>query len=43
MWVYDNPEDCGYMPFIINKASFELRMETISMLMTFAFGMLREL
>ena len=43
MWVYDKPVDCGYMAFMNNEFSFELRMETISLLMTFAFVMLRDL
>ena len=37
MWVYDKPVDSGYLPFnYINDFSFELQMETILMLMSFA-------
>ena len=31
MWVYDKPVDSGYV-HLINEISFELQMETISML-----------
>ena len=36
MWVNEKPVDSGYMRFLINEISFELRMETILMLMVFA-------
>ena len=38
MWVYDKPVDRGYMRFNADNAfnAFEMRMETISMLMIFS-------